>query len=460
MTNISTRSVPRPEYLEYYFNLSAPSAHRTQAFLSDKEVNTNNAPVFCLERKSHSSRLSPESKRVHPCSGPSGDRLTNSNNLLNILWPRTSDRPEFEAVLRNSSPSLSFLSTYPSDSKTHSCDPKSYLNASQSIRDPNTANSKSHAHGQAEQIRRSRESITFSLIDSQLSIPPLNQIRDIYLQTRSTCGNSNSTARTTKKTNLSVVHTIVRFRIKEYLIELREHIHRTLDTLFHNLIENYEAKFRDSLATEILGLSSRLCFPDCDFCSDLLTRDERYRTQNHDLCRPNSYPSRLVSQIPSNCPSPFPPQISTSFPSNDTARSLTSDASYIGVVNNVFPDRSTPVDRCNDHNKTAIINSGLNQYLFPDPSYVLEKPLPSYHNNVFDSRHHERVRLDSTSLHFPEDLDYADCTANDIPFSPFGEELVDLHSLVFDSISDIPSNVDETSFDPAYDISDLMQHFA
>ncbi|CAH8565804.1 unnamed protein product [Schistosoma turkestanicum] len=377
-----------------------------------------------------------------------------------------SDSSDSEGVSHDhsSSPSLSYVSRYSSDSTTHSYDTKSQIPASQSFREVNTSHPRSHNHGQAEQIRRSRESITFALIDAQLSIPPLSQVRDMYLQTRSGCGNSSSTARTTKKANLSVVHTVVRFRIKEYLIELREHIRRSLDTLFYNLVENYDTKSRDTLASEILGLSSRLCSPDCDFCSDLLPRNER-RSQTYDPSRLNNYPPQLVSQISNSCRSPSPlsskSPVYTPLPSNETVLSQTPDSttSYVSSNSDVLSDPPKPVDSCLGDNTNAIFNSRINQYLFPDSSSVLERPLPSYHINVFDSRHQKRVRLDSTSLRLTSEFDNTDWAADDIDFGPCGEELVDLHSLVFDSSSDITSKLDETYFDPAYDVSDLMHHF-
>ncbi|CAH8632412.1 unnamed protein product [Schistosoma guineensis] len=469
MININTRSVLRPEYLYHSFNFSAPSTLRTYDGISSK-INTNTAPVYCLEGKSHVKRLRPDNKRVHPYKKPCGNYATGTTNLPDqLLWPGTSnksDSSDSEGVSpeNSSSPSLSYVSRYSSESTSQSFDPKSHVNDVQSIRESNTSHPRSHSHGQAEQIRRSRESITFALIDAQLSIPPLSQVRDMYLQTRSGCGTSNSTARTTKKANLSVVHTVVRFRIKEYLIELREHIRRSLDTLFYNLVENYDAKSRDTLATEILGLPSRLCSPDCDFCSDLLPRNERCRTQSYDSNRPNKYTSQLLAQMSSTSRSPSPlsirPQISISLPTNETLRSQTppDSASYVGSDIEVLPDVK-PVESCLSDNTNAILNTRLNQSLFLDSSSVLERPLPSYHINVFDSRNHKRVRLDSTSLRLSNEFDYTDWTADDIDFGPCGEELVDLHSLVFDSSSDVPSKLDETFFDPAYDVGDLMHHF-
>ncbi|XP_018654044.1 hypothetical protein Smp_158740 [Schistosoma mansoni] len=470
MININTRSVLRPEYLYHSYNFSTPSTVKTYDYVSSK-INTNTAPVYHLEGKSHVKKLRPDNKRVHPYKKPCGNYATNTTNPKDkILWPGTSNRSDSsdsESVSHenSSSPSLSYVSRYSSESTTHNYETKSHVNDVQSIRETNTSHPRSHSHGQAEQIRRSRESITFALIDAQLSIPPLSQVRDMYLQTRSGCGTSNSTARTTKKANLSVVHTVVRFRIKEYLIELREHIRRSLDTLFYNLVENYDSKSRDTLATEILGLPSRQCSPDCDFCSDLLPRNERCRTQNYDSNRQNNYPSQLLAQISSTSRSPSPlstrPQISISLPSNDTLRSQTppdSTASYVGSDNDVFPDPE-PVDSCLSDNTNALINTRLSQSLFLDSSSVLERPLPSYHINVFDSRNHKRVRLDSTSLRLSNEFDYTDWAADDIDFGPCGEELVDLHSLVFDSSSDIQSKLDETFFDPAYDVSDLMHHF-
>ncbi|KAH9590333.1 hypothetical protein MS3_00003063 [Schistosoma haematobium] len=117
MININTRSVLRPEYLYHSFNFSAPSTLRTYDGISSK-INTNTAPVYCLEGKSHVKRLRPDNKRVHPYKKPCGDYATSTTNLPDqLLWPRTSnksDSSDSEGVSpeNSSSPSLSYVSRF------------------------------------------------------------------------------------------------------------------------------------------------------------------------------------------------------------------------------------------------------------------------------------------------------------------------------------------------------------
>ncbi|KAK4467448.1 hypothetical protein MN116_009045 [Schistosoma mekongi] len=460
--HINSRSVLRPEYLDHSFSFIAPSTQSDYDCVPARRINTNTAPVYCLEGTSHVKRLRTDTKRVHPYGRPCGNYANSTTSPSDKIWSETVNRSDSsdseETSLDNSSsPSLSHVSRYSSDSTTYTYDSKSHVRSRQSTREPNT-HPRSHAHGQAEQIRRSRESITFALIDAQLSMPPLSQVRDMYLQTRSGYGTSNSTARTTKKANLSVVHTVVRFRIKEYLIELREHIRRSLDTLFCNLVEDYDVKSRDLLASEILGLSSRSCSSDCEFCPELIPRNERSSSSR-------LHPTLSTEQLTSACRSPsFPTKLQTclTVPSNDAVYSHTPPGSMASSVNaetNVCHDPPKTVDSYHSENSSALINCRLLQYSFPDSSSLLERPLPSYHINVSDSLHQKRVGLDSTSRRLSNEFDNADWVADDADFDPCGEELVDLHSLVLDSSSDIPSKIDETFFDPAYDVSDLMHHF-
>ncbi|TNN09432.1 hypothetical protein EWB00_006325 [Schistosoma japonicum] len=460
--HINSRSVLRPEYLDHSFSFTAPSAQRNYDCVSARKINTNTAPVYCIEGTSHVKRLRTDTKRVHPYIRSCSNYATNTTSPLDKIWSGTMSRSDSsdseETSLDNSSsPSLSYVSRYSSDSTTHTYDSKSHVRSRQPAREPNT-HPRSHAHGQAEQIRRSRESITFALIDAQLSIPPLSQVRDMYLQTRSGCGTSNTTARTTKKANLSVVHTVVRFRIKEYLIELREHIRRSLDTLFCNLVEDYDVKSRDMLASEILGLSSRTCSSDCEFCPELVPRNERSSSYR---LHPSQNTEQLTSASCRSLSFSTKPQTCLTVPSNDTIHSHTppDSTASVNLESNGCQDPAKVVDTCLSDNSGALINCRLLQYSFPDSSSLLERPLPSYHINVSDSRHQKRVRLDSTSFRLSSEIDNADWVADDINFGPCGEEHVDLHSLIFDSSSDIPSKIDETFFDPAYDVSDLMHHF-
>ncbi|CAH8611071.1 unnamed protein product [Heterobilharzia americana] len=390
------------------------------------------------------------------------------------LWsanPTRSDSSDSEETSHDnlSSPCLSYVSKYSSDSTTHTYDSRSQIRTNQATRELNNTHPRSNAHGQAEQIRRSRESITFALIDAQLSMPPLSQVRDMYLQTRSGCGTSTSNARTTKKANLSVVHTVVRFRIKEYLLELREHIRRSLDTLFYNLVQGYDVKSRDTLASKILGLSSLPCSSSCEFCPDLMPKSERLRLHKHDHSRLNPHSTHLGEQLPStSCrsPIPLPIRLQTSMPtpSIDATRPQSppsnSPVSHVGSEGKIRLESPKPTEfDADDTTDNTLFNSRLSEYSFPELSAVLERPLPSYHINSLDYHSSKRVRLDSTPLRLSSGSDNIDWAAEDIDFGVCEEELVDLHSLVFDSSSDAPSKIDETFFDPAYDAGDLMHHF-
>ncbi|VEL21900.1 unnamed protein product, partial [Protopolystoma xenopodis] len=232
-------------------------------------------------------------------------------------------------VRKHASPS-SFVSRYSSDSSNSS------LN---SVRSANPSASKSNQHkttngsqGQSEQIRRSRESTTFALIDSALSKPPLGQIRDMHLQTKSSSNALSSTvpSRTTKKANLSVVHTVVRFRVEEYLIDLREHMHRLLDILFNSASSTYEASNKDHLS-DLLGLSRLPCSSSCELCYRIGHRFDASRSlRRHDSCRQH------LANIPPSVPNKY-----SASPNSVSSASLSSH-----VVNPQFSDcHGDPTDR-------------------------------------------------------------------------------------------------------------------
>ncbi|KAL3311014.1 hypothetical protein Ciccas_010412 [Cichlidogyrus casuarinus] len=138
--------------------------------------------------------------------------------------------------------------------------------------------SKLPQNGVAEQIRRSRESNTFSLIDAQLGKAPMDRVRELYLQVKGISTTAGNAPRTTKKANLSAVHAIVRFRMREYLLDIRDHSRRLLEQTIA-LQRNEEPSTRQK---EIENLYSNLtsfpCSRECCHCERLQIRTERPRS--------------------------------------------------------------------------------------------------------------------------------------------------------------------------------------
>ncbi len=162
---------------------------------------------------------------------------------------------------------------------------------------------RSYSHGQAEQLRRSRESTTFALIDNQLSKPPLSQVRDLYLQNRVGSSSSNSApTRTTKKANLSAVHTIVRFRTKDILIPLLAHVRRMVDIYFEATNAACPPGARDALASQCFGVCQLPCSLSCEFCDHFKSQVDRQIPS-----RKMVYSKNLVPVKSSPCKSSYPP---------------------------------------------------------------------------------------------------------------------------------------------------------
>ncbi|KAF5405033.1 hypothetical protein PHET_01515 [Paragonimus heterotremus] len=503
MMHVNPRSVLRPEYFDY--SSLRTSASRCKLQPVDKRYNTNTAPVYSLDN--------PCPPRKRPCRRPYG-RLFFGSSMTPADHPYMHSSPDVlphcsasclptnvhpaarhsastvpvrnylsspdsDALSRieSNSPCSTVTSKYSPDSTTQGCN-KSNVTPAKQERGDIPASNRSYAHGQAEQLRRSRESNTFALIDTQLSRAPLNQVRDMYLQSRSGFNSSsgNSTARSTKKVNLSVVHTIVRFRIKEYLRDLQDHVQRLLDRIFSNMFDEYKTEMRNELASKVFGMNRLPCSDDCQFCSDLVDQvkivrghSDRLAGFRDRLCRP-SFPSPIdtsVRPLSNSSNSSTTPMLSASdipsdcqdFSPSDN-RTDRFDADY---PNTVFNDFSLPLDTLSRElpSDTNAVRLSPNHFDIPPSDPVLEKPLPSYHmnNDAPDSKPHSRSRLDSFSLRIVDDFTSNDWSA-EFDFGPCGEEPVDLHTLVNDSAPEHLGIRTEEFFDPAFEPIDLMHQFA
>ncbi|KAF8569717.1 hypothetical protein P879_01815 [Paragonimus westermani] len=491
MMHVNPRSVLRPEYFEY--SSLGTSASRCKLQSVDKRFNTNTAPVYSLDNPCPPRKRPCRRSYGHPYMQSSPDVLPHcpASCLPSNVHPAARysastvpvrnylSSPDSDGLSRveSSSPCSTVTSKYSPDSTTQGCNKYNPTPAKQERGDVPASN-RSYAHGQAEQLRRSRESNTFALIDTQLSRAPLNQVRDMYLQSRSGFNSSsgNSTARSTKKVNLSVVHTIVRFRIKEYLRDLQDHIQRLLDRIFSNMFDEYKTEMRNELASKVFGINRLPCSDDCQFCSDLFDRAKIAKSHSDRLVefrgrlpqssfsspignsvRPlsnssnsSTTPMLSASDIPSDCQDFSPSE-------NKVDRF---DADYPSTVVNDF---SLPLDTISRElpSDTDAIRLSPNHFEIPLQDPVLEKPLPSYHmsSDATDSKPHSRSRLDSFSLRIVDDFTSSDWSA-EFDFGPCGEEPVDLHTLVNDSAPEQLGIRTEEFFDPAFEPIDLMHQFA
>nr|CAH8820207.1 unnamed protein product [Trichobilharzia regenti] len=481
MMNVNSRSgnwlriymqllvVLRPEYLDHSFNFSTSRGYENCNGMPSKRVNTNTAPVYRHEEGSQSISCRTGRKRARPSAVPSSSHYVSPSNPSGKIISYDSDSANSvkSSHDNSSSPCPSYVSKYSGDSTARNYDSRSHSRPSRPASVASTSVTRSQSHGQAEQIRRSRESITFALINAQLSKPPLSKVRDMYMSTRSGSGQANSSARTTKKANLSVVNAIISCRIRKYLIELREYIRRCLDALFSHMFEDYDVSNRDTLAADILGISLLPCSPECEYCPGIMEKTEHPRLRRRESKSFNLHPTHPVTQIPSTS-SQFPgslphltqPSISACPNQMPHPQILPRDSAVLNVnsENNICPNESSPAECHLGDSPDTSFNCKLSEYTFPESSALLERPLPSYHIDDSDSPNRS-VELDSTSLQLSDDFDNSDWRANDVDFGPCKEELGDSDSLAFDSSSGTPSRNDDSFFDPAYDVGDLMHHF-
>lgn len=479
--HINPRSVLRPEYLEQSSECTRNIEHP-----SLKRLNTNTAPVYMSGNLAQLRKRQIYRRQAHPYTkyskgGANKSNSSSSSSLANSWYQPglrrrdsnfhvRSDTSDSEETFNDhsTSPSLSQASKNSSDCTIHSLSKaeSSRISSTNGLNDL-MSQTKSYSHGQAEQLRRSRESTTFALIDAQLSVPPLNQVREMYLQNRNGCyaGSNASAARTTKKANLSVVHTLVRFRIKEYLIELREHIHKLLDILFSNIVENYDGKSRDALASELLGLSTAPCSTDCQYCPRLFRRGDRSRSRYNDSY--SRAPQFHHSQSRDNTIIPtLKDELVGSFGHTDLNSHFIVDTNV--PIESNCPSLTLPLKREFDYDQQIPPVPAL-EFEISDESECLqhsalqnpclEKPLLSFHISP-ETKLNKRLRLDSTTLRLANDFDPVDWSAEDIDIGPLGDDFVDLHNLVTDSNPDSLSfKYDDTLFDTTYDFGDLMHQF-
>ncbi|VDD75867.1 unnamed protein product [Mesocestoides corti] len=362
---------------------------------------------------------------------------------------------------------------------------------------PNTSSNNSHprpySHGQAEQLRRSRESTTFALIDNQLSKPPLNQVRDLYLQNRGSVNSSNSgPTRTTKKANLSAVHTIVRFRIKEYLYPLLAHYRRMLDTLFARIYPNYTPSMRDSLASQILGQSQLPCSLSCEFCERFKFQLDRHVSCRKMMLNKAALPSKLSSAKPSagyynslngdcydgsanSCPiSPnesvsrsrrytLPPPIQPSTASTPlTSATAATSAKSCFVKPECSIDASSLSSPSSPRLNSEALDHNSESELLDDLQSVVDDGTPlAFHSSqrmLNDSSDVKRTRVDSATLRWHDLFD--------IPFnvdfnSMDDDNSLDLHSILnANSDLKIESFPDDTSTFPACDDVEGLSKFS
>ncbi|OON21125.1 hypothetical protein X801_02983 [Opisthorchis viverrini] len=338
---------------------------------------------------------------------------------------------------------------------------------------PNTT--RSSAHGQAEQLRRSRESNTFALIDALLSKPPLSQIRDMYIQTRtaSNPSSSHSASRATKKVNLSVVHLAVRFRIKEYLRNLQDYARFLLDTLFSSMFDDYQCGMRNELATKLLGLSRQPCTPQCRFCSESLSGETHTKTgsRHYDCVGQDN-----VFEAPAPSPDTSVRPSSSSSSNNSTTPMLSGSDAYaelheLSVMEHLVSDPAT--EALSDVREESAVTSNCalketgsgpnikrspSDHDLPIVESTFEKPLAT--SQVFELHEPSSVRrrLDSFTLRLCSDFDNVDWSSSDVGLGSYGEDPIDLNTLVNETGPDF-LQLRDSLFDSVYDPVDLLQPF-
>nr|CAH8833334.1 unnamed protein product [Trichobilharzia regenti] len=296
-------------------NPSAPSGPRNYHNISSRTVNTNNIPVCCQEGTSQMKSFLPGNKLPHP-SGMQRSSLRTSTvgQSKNVLWSPDSLSSNSRGSSHDNSslPCLSYVSRCSSNPTVRNYDSKSHSRPSQLTSEPSTSHTKPlGCH--AAQIRRFQESITFALIDNRLSMPPFSRVRNMHISTRSRNRTSNLSVLHSKKAVLSVVYAIVKFRIKQYLIDLRKHINRSLDTLFSHMFENYDITSRNTLAADILGLSPLLCSRECKHCPKIMPDNECHTFQKCESSCFNLHSNHVIDQMSSTSCDSLPPK-QTSIP--------------------------------------------------------------------------------------------------------------------------------------------------
>ncbi|TPP58543.1 hypothetical protein FGIG_04881 [Fasciola gigantica] len=479
MMSVNSRSVLRPEYLGHTSYMASESCYSN---ILDKRYNTNTAPVYPTNSL-NPMKGKPSRRLNHPYIRPerlsSRLRVGGSKNHFSCSnYDHPANRLGISPVSLKSYGSSSDSDTSPpkcsygsKPSSESVCSVRYPRKGSPLPKKEEYSTARSYTHGQAEQIRRSRESTTFALIDAQLSRPPLNQVRDMYLQNRSGSGTSNnsSAARTTKKVNLSVVHTVVRFRVKEYLREVQEHVKRLLDALFGNMFEHYDPSMRSTLASQLFGIPRLPCTSDCQFCPELLQcgrkshQSSRNETRSrlshtgfspfHNYTRPYSTCSSNTSNTPVLSTSDGPSESHDFSPSNKSPEVPIDAIERVPSPKLQFSDSVLSSDE-------AIQSS--HRDTLSERNSVLEKPLLSYHvgPDCFPPKYTRRTRLDSTSLRLVNEFDTIDWSAEHIDLGPFNDEPVDLHTLVSDAMDPMGLRPEESFFDPAYDPIDLIHQFS
>uniref|UniRef100_A0A5K3FEV0 Serine/threonine-protein kinase Doa n=1 Tax=Mesocestoides corti TaxID=53468 RepID=A0A5K3FEV0_MESCO len=509
----NTRSVLRPEYLNFANPDYTSYGNFYQYKHYDRRINTNTAPVystedFCSQKQRRLARRVPSHPYFRSSTNESTSNLASDNynfsqsqNLSPYhagvsssqcqISPNLSDSRWSQDSLRQNKTSSRRMSTYGHNSR-HRGSAICAENTS-----PNTSSNNSHprpySHGQAEQLRRSRESTTFALIDNQLSKPPLNQVRDLYLQNRGSVNSSNSgPTRTTKKANLSAVHTIVRFRIKEYLYPLLAHYRRMLDTLFARIYPNYTPSMRDSLASQILGQSQLPCSLSCEFCERFKFQLDRHVSCRKMMLNKAALPSKLSSAKPSagyynslngdcydgsanSCPiSPnesvsrsrrytLPPPIQPSTASTPlTSATAATSAKSCFVKPECSIDASSLSSPSSPRLNSEALDHNSESELLDDLQSVVDDGTPlAFHSSqrmLNDSSDVKRTRVDSATLRWHDLFD--------IPFnvdfnSMDDDNSLDLHSILnANSDLKIESFPDDTSTFPACDDVEGLSKFS
>ncbi|CAH8504843.1 unnamed protein product [Dicrocoelium dendriticum] len=484
---LNPRSVLRPEYLNYS-RVHSSTSDQFVAPPFEKRLNTNTAPLYTTENRSFRRKYLRDAIH-HPYSRSNCRSLESSpQNGATLRNPSSLRCGPLAVPLRSgySSPDSDGPSRiYPSSSLTYTPKFASDLRNTRSesdvlVRDveENAVSSRSHSHGQSEQLRRSRESNTFALIDAQLSCLPLSQVRDMYLQSRSGANFSGSSAaRTTKKVNLSVVHTIVRFRLKEYLHDIQDHTNFLLDTLLSSTFEDYHPGMRNELASKLFGISRLPCAADCQFCPGLLSRQTRSRRRNRlnerfttdkvplivspcpldSSVRPFSSSSSNNSTTPMLTASDAPSESHDFSPSSNLKDDIDQDLNKIERKSFSEEDKATPVDILDDLNNIKLTPG---QFYLPTDCSTLEKPLLSYHLNCdpFEPKR-ARSRLDSFTLRIVDEFGANDWLAEGIEVGPSGDEPVDLHTLVNDSACEGILKPEEFLFGSEFEPIDLLHSF-
>ncbi|VDL97980.1 unnamed protein product [Schistocephalus solidus] len=326
---------------------------------------------------------------------------------------------------------------------------------------------RSYSHGQAEQLRRSRESTTFALIDNQLSKPPLNQVRDMYLQNRGGSSSSSSTpTRTTKKANLSAVHTVVRFRIREYLLPMIGHMRKMLDILFSSQYPDYNSSVRDVLASQLFGQTQLPCSLSCEFCERF-----RYQLDRQTPSRKLVFSKTLMPTKPTPSDKTF---ATMSAPESGVSRAPSPDQNYSthGLTDvQIKPEASSETTPLSSPSSPLlnfdILEPASEADLLEELLDVVDEvhSLPTSQHpldevNLPDiKRSPSRIRLDSVSAQLQEGFDLESMYwPSDFDVCP--EESVELQNLILGSSVDVKleSLADDASTLPAlYDLESLTK---